>query len=84
MNEPNDEEREKLLKIIKDHTSKLCEHFDNVQIFCNSVESGGDSTVSFQNGSGNWHSRLNHAREWVMYHDQKNKCKAIIDFEDGD
>lgn len=80
MSERNDPDREALYKIIEEHVARLSEHFDAVQIFTSSVEQGGENTVSFTSGAGNWHARHNQAREWVDYHDEKNRERARIDY----
>lgn len=82
MNEPTDDAREKLELLIRDQVSRLGEFFDNVQIFANNAEQGGESTSSFTWGSGNWHARLNQARDWVTYHDEKLKATARRDFKE--
>lgn len=73
MNQPNDTERERLVAIVQQHAAALAEHFENVQIFCSSVEEGGDTTLSTQIGSGNIHARVNHARSWVIRQDEEHR-----------
>lgn len=77
MNEPNEDARERLSKIVQDHVSQLREHFDAVQILCSNLEEGGENTSSFAYGSGNWHARQGLAKEWTIYHDAKVLAKAI-------
>lgn len=82
MNEPTENDRDRLTEILKQHVSKLCEHFENVQIFASNLEQGGDYTCSFKSGAGNWHARLAQAREWVLSSDEQVKEKARKDFEE--
>lgn len=69
--EKKNAERDRLLGIVKSHCASLREYFDNVQIFCNTVEDGGENTASFNYGGGNWHARKNQVREWVVGGDAK-------------
>lgn len=69
--EKKNADRDRLLEIVKVHVGQLREHFDNVHIFCNTVEEGGDYTSSFNYGGGNWHARKNQVREWVTGGDAK-------------
>lgn len=62
------------------HVHQLAEHFDCVQIMVSSVTEGADGTRSLSRGCGNWHARLNQARTWVLYHDEKDKEQAREDF----
>jgi hypothetical protein len=74
-------EREALYKIVTKHVDHLSEHFDSVQIHCSKLDDGGDQTLTFNSGSGNFHSRRDMAREWVAYTDEINLCKARKDAE---
>lgn len=83
MNSPNEQERQRLSEILDQHVGQLSENFENVEIFCSNFEQGGEGTVSFQRGTGNWHARLNHARDWILTHDEETKCKARDSYEKG-
>lgn len=58
--------REEREAILDNHVQQLGEHFDNVQIFVSTVADGGDFTVCVSRGAGNWHARVNQAREFVL------------------
>lgn len=79
MNEPTEEAREKLDKLIAAHVAQLAEHFQNVTILCSNLEEDGELTYGFTDGVGNKHARLNQAREWVMYNDEKTRARAHRD-----
>lgn len=85
MNEPNDEQRDALVKIVQSGVDKLSEHFENIQIFCSNVEEGGRNTFSIQLGSGNWHARMGQVREWTVEHEEKTRAISRKKFErDGE
>lgn len=69
--EKRNAERDRLLGIVKTHCEQLREYFDNVHIFCNTMEEGGEYTLSINYGGGNWHARKNQVREFVVAGDAK-------------
>lgn len=77
--ESKNAERDRLLQIVKTHVDQLREHFDNVHIFCNTMEDGGEYTLSLNYGGGNWHARKNQVREWVTGGDAQTFWEAKPD-----
>lgn len=56
-------ERKHAEAIVEKAINQLREHFDTVQIFC--TRDYGQSTESFERGSGNFYARLGLAKVWV-------------------
>lgn len=79
MNEPNNEDRERLNKIVQHHVSQLSEHFECVQILCSNYEQGGKNTFFTQAGSGNWFARMEHARYLLRCDDERDRCNIRKD-----
>ncbi len=67
MNEPNNTDRDRILKMVEQHARQLSEHFDSVQIFCTNQESGTGDTTHYAFGQGNWFARYGQVAEWFEY-----------------
>lgn len=76
MNEPNEDARERLEKILDTHLGQLAEHFDAVQIFATNHEVGGDTTLTIVKGGGNWNARRGMVTEWMTKHDEMARIHA--------
>lgn len=59
---------------VKEAVDLLSEHFDNVQIFCNSYKSGGMTSV-FAKGHGNWFARIGQIRYWLIRDDEDTRME---------
>lgn len=57
----------------------LSEHWDNVQIFCNTVED--DETFMVKTGRGNMYARLGQAQEWIDCTKAQTDKEAVDEME---
>jgi hypothetical protein len=73
----NEEQR---VAIVNQAVDMLGEHFDNVQIFCNTVEDG--ETYRVKNGRGNTYARLAQAQEWLERVKAQDAKEAVDEMED--
>ncbi len=65
------------MTLVRRHVQQLGEHFDTVHVFCvRHMPAELDGTVSVNIGEGNWHSRVNQIREFVIYEDERIRCAA--------
>jgi len=78
---PN-EERDRRHELMKQHAAQLAEHFDNVQIFCNSLSADGAYTENYDHGLGNFYAHVGQVRDWLKYHDSVTHARALTDQED--
>lgn len=75
MKEPT-EEQDQAEKVLEECCAKLSEHWENVQIFVNRDEEGGETFSQLACGTGSWHARQNQAREWIITGEEMARCKA--------
>lgn len=78
-------DNDELLKIVRDHVTRLSEHFSTVEIFVtrDPVEVGDNAgdTVAMRAGSGNWYARLGQIEEFVREQDAKARANAVREDE---
>lgn len=63
-------------RVLQDHVAMLREHFDNVQIFCSSVDDE-DTTKYHAAGSGNYFARLGQVRDYVTKRDALDEAQFL-------
>jgi len=73
--------KEKRSVVVEQALDIISEHFDNVQIFCNTVE-GGDTFRIFK-GRGNVYARRGQVEEWLDG-EQSQSNKEAVDRMDED
>lgn len=76
MSEPTEEQLDQEQKLLEQLCAKLGEHWQNVQIFVNRVDEGGEYFTQLTYGIGNWHARQNQVREWITIGEEIARCKA--------
>lgn len=76
MNEPTENRADQGEEMIEQCCAKLAEFYPNVQIFVNRVEEGGELFTQFTYGVGDWHSRQNQVREWIIIGEEIARCRA--------
>ena len=70
MNDPEDR-RDDDMKMLGSHVSRLCEHFDTVQIFVTRHQGGSSMTAN--RGGGNWYARFGQVRQWLIQEEERAK-----------
>jgi len=85
MSEKKPSQEDQDLRMVRTHCQQLIEHFDTVQIFVSRHNSSGDEdgTISVRDGIGNFHARLNQAKEWITHQDEcvREHTRRTIDRE---
>lgn len=84
MSEEFSKDRDPDVVLIDDYVAKLCEHFDNVQIFTNTMNEGGDSLAYISRGGGNMLARQGQVRDWLIRQEELSRIEARKDEEDDE
>lgn len=72
-----DEEKARIKKIVDECVAKIGEHVDAVQVIVSQHSPEVNNTMSYEKGSGNFHTRLGAVSEWVEVQRQYSRCWAI-------
>lgn len=72
-----DQEKERIKKIVDDCVAKIGEHADAVQVIVSHHNHDSNNTMSYDKGSGNFHTRLGSVHEWIEVQRQYARNWAI-------
>lgn len=64
------------LTVLKNHTARLMEDFDTVQIFCTHHRGNQGGTVRAAYGGGNWYARYGQVACWLKMQDEET-CREV-------
>jgi len=80
-----DKEKERIKGIVDECVAKIGEHVDAVQVIVSLHNNDIKNTMSYEKGSGNFHTRIGVVSEWVETQRQYVRNWAICkDQEDED
>lgn len=72
-----DQEKDRIKKIVDDCVAKIGEHVDAVQVIVSHHNQDASNTMSYEKGSGNFHTRLGSVQEWIEVQRQHARNWAI-------
>ena len=76
MGEPTEEDKQNSRKV-DEAIRMLMEHFDCVQIFCQTYHPGADGgTHHVERGDGNWYARMSQLDTWLIEQKEIIKCQV--------
>lgn len=72
-----DSEKDAIKKIVDECVTRIGEHVDAVQVIVSHHNTDTNNTMSYEKGSGNFHTRLGVIVEWVEVQRQYERSWAI-------
>jgi hypothetical protein len=63
-------DKKNLDNLVKDHASKLAEHFDSVRIFVTRHNGGDEESAGYTFGIGNYYAQRGQIGEWVTQQEE--------------